>query len=340
MINRFFTIRSLVILLLIFSFIFGAIRVYTVFARTPDYNTVQVKKDAITQSVSASGDIKSQEEVELSFKINGRVTWIKSKVGDQVKKWQAIAGLDTEDLDIALRQAKNTFRDKEAIVEKIHDDLKDHQNDETFAQKVTRTTAEVAKDNAYDGIKEAERAFKDAVVSSPIAGTLVYKDTEVGETVKAFAPVFRIADLSKLVFVARVGESDIPKVSINQKTNVSLDAFPNKKFTGKVIEVGIASTTTTGVKSYPVKIALDDLTQVKLDMSGEAEIISQSKPDALTVPQIVIQEKEGKKYVETLEGDEVKQKEVTTGIKGTDGTIEILSGLNTGDKVIIPAKKP
>lgn len=136
-----------------------------------------------------------------------------------------------------------------------------------------------------------------------------------------------------------MGESDIAGVSPGQETLIELDAFPDKKFIGKVVEVDYAATVTNGNKAYYVKIALEEKDKVKLDMSGEAEITTVSHEGALVIPKLAIQEKADKKFVEVLEKNQVKQREISTGLKGKGGMIEIRSGVKEGDKIILPAKK-
>src|SRR5947207_2893267 len=89
-----------------------------------------VKKQDIRSTVSSSGTLSGKNNVSLKFKSPGRIAYINVAVGDTVKSGQVIAGLDTQELGIELQQAQNSLREKQAIVDKILDDVKDHASDE------------------------------------------------------------------------------------------------------------------------------------------------------------------------------------------------------------------
>ncbi len=337
MIKNFFTRRNLFVALAVIVILFVGYRTYSTYSKEPAYETVGVKKTTIVQNVTASGEIKSEEEVELKFPVSGKLTYLAVKKNDRVKKWDYIGSLDKDELQKKITKALRDYS-------KERNDF-DEDSQVTYKDKIiTDTIKRILDKNQWNldkavlDVEIADITKKNADLYSPIAGVVTKVHTHEGTSVINTTAIVTIADPDKMVFIAKIGEADIAEIESGQEAMVTLDAFEGKKFTGKVTEIDYAATTSTngGSRSYGVKIALDDIAKLKLDMSGDVEILAASHPDALSLPKVTIQEKDGKKYVEILDGKELKQKEVTTGIRGSGGVIEILSGLSEGEKVIVP----
>lgn len=298
----------------------------------------EVKRGDIRSIVSSSGNLTGKTTVNLKFKSSGKLAYINVSAGDTVRKYQSIAGLDIQDLKITLQQAYNTLRDKEAIKDKAEDDVKGHDKDETFAQKVTRTTAEVAKDNAYDNVKAAQKAIADANIISPIAGIVTQAIQSSGQIVSTSDLIAQIVDTSSIFFDTEVDESDISSIAIGQNANITLDSYPDKIFKGTVDKI-IPQTkiTSSGATVINVRIKLEnpDLTFVN-ELSGQSEIITKISSNVLTVPLEAIRED---KSVVVKIGKKFEAIKVTTGIT-SDADIEITSGLKGDEKVLLNPPSP
>lgn len=340
MIKKFLNIRNIIVVLIISGVLLAGFRTYSVSAKTPKYETAEVKTTTITQLVSAAGEIKSEEEVELKFPVSGKLVYLAVKKNDKISKWGYIGSLDLSDLQ---KKMEKSLRDYSKGRNDFEQDKQVTYKDQVFTDTIKRVLEKNQwdLDKAVMDVELADIAKKNASLYSPIAGVVTKVHTHEGTSIlAATTPIVTVADSDKLVFIARIGEADIAEVAQGQKATVTLDAFEGKKFAGTVTEVDYASTvSTTGGKTYQVKIVLDDLGKVKLDMSGDAEITTVSHPNALVIPKVALQGQNGKKYLEVLKGKEIEKKEVTTGIKGAGGMIEILLGVSAGEKVIIPTPK-
>lgn len=294
----------------------------------------QVKRQDIKSTVSSSGTLTGKNSASLKFKSGGKLAYINVKSGDKVSAGQAIAGLDTQDLNIALQQAQNTLRDKQALVDKALDDVKDHSADESFTQRVTRTTAQVTRDNAVDSVKAAQRAFQDAIIISPIAGVVTQASVSVpGQNVSTSDLIAQVVDFSAINFDTDIDEADISKVTLGQSAQVTLDAYPDKTFSGTVSEIiPQTKTTSSGATVITVRISLDkpDITPVN-GLSGQASIILAEAKNALTLPQEAVRD-DNTVFVQTSQG--LKPEKVETGIK-SDTDVEIKSVLSEGDKILL-----
>jgi len=305
------------------------------------FSTAVVQKTNIVSIVSASGKVSSENEAELSFKISGKVNWIGPKVGDEVKKGQVIATLDKKDLEITLSQKEAALRTAEADLEKVIDDIREHNwakpapITETYSQKMNRVAAESARDSAYEAVLAAKEAIKNTNLVSPIPGILVSRNTEIGQNVTANVPVFEVADLSKLIFLAEIDETDVGKIKVGQNANIILDAYPDKGIAGEIIKIyPQTSTTSTGANIIKTEIKIKDNNfPLQLGLSGDVEIQAGKKENVLTVPQEAILDEGKKHFVFVIQNEIARKREVKIGISSED-RIEIEEGLNEGAVVI------
>src|SRR5258708_19830917 len=104
--------------------------------------TATVSRNSIESQVSASGILSGKEAASLHFNQPGKLNYLAISTGDSVNKWEAIAALDSTQLNSVLQEALNTRRNTQATVDSIHDQLKGNDGSETFPQKATRTTPE------------------------------------------------------------------------------------------------------------------------------------------------------------------------------------------------------
>lgn len=293
----------------------------------------QVKKQDIKSTISSSGNLTGKTVSNLKFKSSGKLAYINVSPGDKVFSGQVIAGLDTQDLSIKLQQAQNTLRDKQAIAEKAEDDVKDHSKDESFAQKVTRTTAQAARDSAFDALKEAQRAFQDAAIASPIAGLVTQAPINPGQVISASDLIAQVVDFSDVFFDSDIDEADIGKISLGQTSEVTLDAYPEKVFKGRINQIiPQTKTTSSGTTVITIKINLGTLDiSLANGLSGQASIVLSEVKNTLTIPQEALRE-DNMVFIQTDKG--LRSKKVEPGIK-SDTDVEIKNGVSEHEKVLL-----
>lgn len=298
----------------------------------------EVKRQDLKSTVSASGIYTGKDVADLHFKSGGKLAFVNAKTGDQVFIGETLAGLDTQDLAITLQQTNNNLRDKQATVDKILDDIRLFQygnggtTEETETQKQLRTAAEVARDNAFDSVKAAERAFQDTVITSPISGLVTKSDFLPGQVVSAADTAAQVVDFTAPVFAADIDESDIAKVAVGQKVEITLNTYGDKVFTGIVSEVtSLTKTASNGATVVTAKIALADSSIQRIaGLNGQANIITAEKVNALSVPNEALQS-DNTVLVKAAQGLSIQKVEI--GLQ-TDTEVEITSGLKEGDQVV------
>jgi len=199
--------------------------------------------------------------------------------------------------------------------------------------------AQVNKARASVAILESK--ISDSVLKSPVAGQISKIEKEIGEQVSLGELVVALLPQEPFQIKVDIPESDIGKVNIGDMSEVVLDAFPEEEFKGKVIYIDPAETVISGVVYYETKVSLEmEDNRIKPGMTANVVIITDFKENVLTVPARAVIEKEGRKIVRRMTNDEeYEEVSVETGLRGTDGKIEIISGLKEGDKVITFIKK-
>lgn len=196
--------------------------------------------------------------------------------------------------------------------------------------------------NAAGKIAELNARLQKTRLYSPIDGVVTRNDAKIGEIVSANEVVVSIIANQDLEIVANVPEADIARVAVGNTAHLTLDAFGfDESFEATVVRIHPAETIIEGVPTYETIFQLattDD--RVKSGMTANLDIKTAEKKDILAIPQRAIVSKDGQKVVRVWGGTGTKtsvtaEVQVTTGLKGQDGYIEIVSGLNEGDQVVI-----
>ncbi len=323
-------IKIITIILIIIALFF----IFKGKGKTINPEFVEVKRNNISSKIDGSGILSGKTVSTLHFLSSGKLNYLSVKNGDKVTKGQTIAALDSTQLNSTLQQALNTRRNTQAAVDNVHDQVKDHSSDETFSQKATRTAAEVANDNAYDAVLSAQKAIRDATITAPFAGIIVgQNDINIGQNISAADVIAKVVDFSLKVFEATIDESDIGSVKIGQDAQITLNAYGETIFNGKVIEIDSQTQTeSTGSITVTVKIQIDDPRINPIyGLNGQASIITNSKENVLTINQDALVD-DNHVYIKNQLG-KPELKEITIGIK-SDTDVEILSGLSQNDQVV------
>jgi len=174
-------------------------------------------------------------------------------------------------------------------------------------------------------------------VVSPISGVVTKVDTEIGEGAAVGVNVFTIISDASFKIEAYVPEADIAKIKIGDQANVTLDAYgPDVIFKAKVSSVDPAETIIDNVPTYKTTLHfIENDPRIKSGMTSNTDIQTASRAGVLFAPGRSIISKNGSKYIRVVSADNTTNDvSVTTGLKSSDGTIEILMGLAEGDTII------
>ncbi len=170
-------------------------------------------------------------------------------------------------------------------------------------------------------------------LTSPITGIVVERNATIGATVGSDANVFKIIDLSRVWIDANVFEKDLERVRRGQEVKVLVTAFPESTFSGRVILIN--SVVDPETRSVKVRTEVPNPDgRLKPDMFANVSIITDLHRTAISIPQSAVLNDGGKTVVFVAEGSGYKKRQVTAGIQSND-RVEIIDGLNAGDKVVV-----
>ncbi len=356
--------------------------------------TEKVGRHTVTEEVQATGKIQPQVMVKVSPEVPGEIIELPFKEGDRVKKGDLIAKIKPlvfqEQFDAAqasYNSAKAAVEQQRATLIQAEANLKrgkklneEHlMSDQDYDAAKAAYASAVAAVNAADftakaaegSMKQLQESLNWTSVLSPMDGVITSLLSQLGETVVGTASfagteIMDISDLSIMNAMVDVDENDVVNVKIGDSVKISIDAFPDRTFTGKVIEIAnSAKLSGTGTQdqstNFTVKVRLDDFgaQDLRPGMSCTARIQTETKPDVLAVPLMAVTRRENedmqaadsiKKVREANKGtfheddesdaivfivkkDTAKSVAVKTGISDNN-YVEILSGLKGGEEVI------
>lgn len=184
-----------------------------------------------------------------------------------------------------------------------------------------------------NSLLDAKEKLADYTIKAPFDGMVAEINIKKGDTVSSGSTAIILVTKQKIATIS-LNESDIAKVAVGQKVNLTFDALEELAITGEVAEVDSLGTISQGVVSYDVKIVFDvQDDRVKSGMSINAEIITSSKADVLMVSSSAIKTTASSNYVEILVDGAPQKKNVIVG-DNNDTMTEITSGLSEGEKII------
>ncbi len=184
--------------------------------------------------------------------------------------------------------------------------------------------------------------LEDYTLKAPTDGKITFVNYSVGEQTSSTKAVVSMLGKNKFYIEVDIPESDIAKVKVGNPVAITLDAYSDDvKFDGQVILVYPAETVIQDVVYYKVKVEMNETTyERKSGMTANCDILTDHRENVLTMPERALQERDGRQFVRILVNGKPVERDVTVGLRGDEGEIEVISGLNTGDKVIILEKKP
>ncbi len=207
-------------------------------------------------------------------------------------------------------------------------------------QQIDIDLGQAKLDQAEAALVKVRQQLVKASLVSPCDGTITDIKKEEGEQTRTTDSVVLMICKGEFQIEVDIPEVDIGKIKIQNPVEISIDAFPEDTFLGKVIKIDPAETIIQGVVYYKATIGFEGIDpRVKSGMTVDVDIICDSRENVLAVPQRTVFNKNGDKFVRVLEEKNVKEVKVETGIRGSEGEIEILSGLKEGEKVITFIKK-
>ena len=294
-------------------------------SRGPAVTVARVTRGAAAEIVYATGAVEPETWSRSTPLVRGRIIERCRCEGKIVKKGDLLARLDD-------KEALATLNDLRALEEFQKREF-DRQSQllargVATSQAYQRAESDLARIQAQIAAQAQRLEYYKLV--SPMDGTVLKEDGEVGDMVDPGTILYRIGLERPLWVVADVNEEDIPRVQVGQKALLRTDAFAGQVLPGFIKQITPAGDPVS--KTFRVRIGLPDDTPLRVGMSVEANIVSREKSDVLLVPANAVVDGN----LLTIENDRAHLRKVEIGIRGT-GFVEIVNGASEGELVASPA---
>jgi HlyD family secretion protein len=285
-------------------------------AKESPYVAVLVRKGNVSQVVSSTGTLQAVVTVQVGSQVSGTIDKLYADFNTKVKAGQVVAQLNQDKFKAAVDQARANLLAAESNLAKtkvsVADTLRTLERNRELKRRELTAQAELdAAQTAYDGavaqleVNKAQAAqaqaalnqatvdLNNTVIRSPVDGIVISRNVDVGQTVAASlqAPtLFTIAnDLSRMEVHTSVDEADIGNIWEGQQVTFTVDAYPSRRFRGKVFQVRNSSTVVQNVVTYDAVVRIDNKDLVlKPGMTANVDFLVSRKEDVLVIPNMAI----------------------------------------------------
>lgn len=319
------------------------------------------QNDSIIKSTVLTGSIEPRDEILVKPQMNGIVSELHHLPGDFVHSGDLVARIQmvpdvgtvqnaaarVESAEVRLKQMKEIYeRDKQLFDQNI---LPKEQYERSLADyksaEIEFNSAEETLQLVTKGSSARTEKQNNTLVRATVSGTILEQPVKVGTNViqannfNEGTTIVSIADLTDLLFIGEVNESDVNKLNVGAQVIIRVGALKERTFPAVVEYVSPKGVVKNGTVLFEVKAALtgDDLTGIKAGFSSNAEVVLDSKYDVLSIPESAVSYRGKKTYVFVAnnggnkEADFTEQ-EVELGI--SDGLkVEVISGLKGNEKL-------
>ena len=339
-----------------------------------NYLTEPVVRTNIAQTVSATGEISAAQLVDVGAQASGQIKKLHVTLGQQVKKGDLIAEIDSTSqlnnlntnkakldtyqaqlvsAEIALRSADKKYQREQALWKEdatSREALEDAQ-DAFAAAKASVAELKSSIRQTQIAINTAEADLGYTRITAPMDGTVVAIPVEEGQTVNAnqtTPTIVQVADLSTMLNKMQIAEGDVNKVKAGMKLTFTTLSQPDnvREATLESIDPGLTTmsqgsyttstdTTDSAIYYYARSLVPNEDNVLHIGMTTENTITINQAEKVLAVPKLAVKQRGGKQYVRVLgENNQPQEKEITTGLSDNMNT-EVKSGLGEGENVII-----
>ncbi len=334
--------KTLIAVTIIVALVFGVRSVSSKNKTIPkgkEEKTTTVKRQDIKNSLKLSGVILAEEDATVRFQGSGLLTWVGVKEGDTVKKWQALASLDTRSLKKTLKKEMNDYLSERWDFEQTQDDYEGTRERHLLTDEMERILdkAQFDLESIVLDYELADLAVRLSTITSPINGivTLVEQPFSGVNVTPATAEI-RIINPETTYFSAEVDEEEVSLVAQGMSAIVTIDSYEDQELESQITYISLNPISTGTTVSYQAKLSIpEDNSNLKyrMGMSGDAHITLGQKENVLTVPIRYLNEKGDRTFVLVKKDGKIEEKDISVGLEN-DIKVEVLEGLEENDEIV------
>jgi len=289
---------------------------------------------AMEESEASLGEVKEYLD-KLGLAING-ILPSSSATQTTIDGWKldvSTARTSVNSVISSVVTAEQTYR---ASVEA----LKISENELMLKQSGATPEAIAAQEARITGVRATlsgyDAQISKTVLTAPFSGVITKQDAKLGQSITPNIPVVSLMSDGKYKIEANIPEVDLAKISLGDHARVTLDAYGSDvAFPATVSAIDPAETIVEGVSTYKITLRFDEKdARVRSGMTPNIDISTDKREDVIMIPSRALTTKDGQKIVRVLEGEIPREVVVEIGLRGSDGNVEVVSGLSVGERVI------
>ena len=303
-----------------------------------------VETGSIVSSIRATGSLKPTKQINIHYETNGVVKNTYAELNDEVKKGEVLAVIENSGSRARLNQAEAALRKSRSDYKLNEENYSVNKNlyekrlisKEEFDNSLSAYRASAAQlEESRAELEQAKLELGKTRITSSLNGIVLEKNIIEGQKLYAdnSEPIFTIAeDLATLTLVSNISEGDIGRLSEGNNVKFSVDAYPERNFTGEVSKILNSPKRENNVVTYDVLSTVENKDKMlKPGMTAEVEIIIAEKKDILKIPTAALrfippddmtggQPGNNQTVVWTEEGNRLEYYTVKTGISDDEFT--------------------
>lgn len=266
--------------------------------KSQQFTFADITRGNISQTILSTGTLQAVTTVDVGTQVSGKIAKLYVDFNSNVKKGQLLAVIDTTTLVTQVNDGRSNLEKAKANYHQaqVNNDKNKVLFQKNYISELDYLTSQTNLESALADMKAAQSALDRAITNlgyayifAPISGTIQNRAVEEGQTVAASlsAPtLFTIAeDLNKMEILASIDESDIGQIQLGQKVDFSVQAYPDKKFWGFVVQKRINSAVISNVVNYTVVVNANNQDHFLLPgMTATVDFYIVEKDSVLLVP--------------------------------------------------------
>jgi HlyD family secretion protein len=295
------------------------------------YESSKTQYESAVEQLKLAKDPSSEDDIKLAQKSIDKAESALATTNQKVDQEK----LREKDLEISKLQVKDTENSLAlAIANKAQIELK----------KKDKEAAQASLIRAQAALKSAKDKNDDTIVKAPTSGTVLARNvvegqvitSSMGNSAAAGTLLFTMADLDNVYVQTDVDETDMGKLKVDQPVTITVDAYPDRKFQGKVLKIAPMGKAVQNVTTFKVTTVIENPSKIlKPCMNASVEITAEDVRDVLVVEnEAIMDSPNGKMVVPVIDGKPGNPMPVEIGVRGWD-TTEIIFGAEEGDVLML-----
>ena len=287
----------------------------------------EVERRQISTFIETNGTLEAENEVDIVARVAAPIASLETEEGRRVRAGQVLARLEEEELRADLEIARVALEEARLAYERARK-LEESQliSPEAYEQALTRFETAKAR---FEG---AEIQLGYTVVRAPFSGLIVARYVDRAQQVAVNTPLFRLSDFDPLLAPIQVPERELPKLAIGQRAYLTVEAYPGRRFSARVLRISPVVDAATGTVKVTLEVDAEDT--LRPGMFARVFVETATRPEALVIPKAALSLESIGDTVYVAADGKAHRREVELGYREGD-FVEAVSGVAAGERVVV-----